>query len=414
MQNTNHANTKTPTLNARLPKFQHLISAIFKNLKYGKLNIVWADGSRDVFTGTETSSHQTEATLLIHDNRFFRRVIQSGSLGFAESYLEGEWTTPNLASLLEIMSRNIHAFENKIGKSKLVKIFQRLVHLLRPNTRKGAKKNIHAHYDLGNDFYELWLDPSMTYSAAYFSNQTMSLEQAQQEKYRNLAKMIDLKPEHHVLEIGCGWGGFAEFAAKEIGCKITGITISKEQLAYAKERMAKHNLTSQVDLQYTDYRDVTQRFDRIVSIEMFEAVGETYWETYFKQIKNCLKTGGKAGLQIITINDEAFKKYRKRADFIQKYIFPGGMLPSVERLQKEFAKANLQLSDKLDLGIDYANTLAQWDVSFHEKWQEIKKLGFDQRFKNMWHYYLAYCEAGFRAKHIDVSQFVIENNASKI
>lgn len=412
MQNTNHANTKTPTLDARLPKFQHLISAIFKNLKYGKINIVWADGGHETFNGSEPLTNDLEATLHIHNNRFFRRVIKSGSLGFAESYMEGEWTTPNLAALLELLSRNIHAFENKIGKSRIIRLLQRLVHVMRPNTRKGAEKNIHAHYDLGNDFYELWLDPSMTYSAAYFSNQNFNLEQAQGEKYRNLAEMIDLKPEHHVLEIGCGWGGFAEFAAREIGCKITGITISKEQLAYAKERMVRQNLTGQVDLQYTDYRDVHERYDRIVSIEMFEAVGETYWETYFKQIKNCLKTGGKAGLQIITINNDAFEKYRKRTDFIQKYIFPGGMLPSTERLQKEFNKANLHLMNKLDLGIDYANTLAKWDTSFHEKWQEIKKLGFDQKFKNLWHYYLAYCEAGFRTKHIDVSQFVLENKSN--
>ena len=248
----------------------------------------------------------------------------------------------------------------------------------------------------------------MTYSSARFSDPAMSLEQAQWEKYRALAKMIGLHKDHHVLEIGCGWGGFAEYAAREIGCKVTGLTISQEQLAYAQKRIANKGLSDRVDLKFMDYRDVKEQFDRIVSIEMFEAVGEKYWPTYFSQIQNCLKPGGQAGLQIITIDDKRFKAYRKRTDFIQKYIFPGGMLPSPEKLNEAFTQAKLKLTGRDDFGVDYADTLAQWCTTFLDKWDDISPLGFDNKFRRMWQFYMAYCEAGFRTSHIDVSQFALK------
>ena len=248
----------------------------------------------------------------------------------------------------------------------------------------------------------------MTYSSALFRDSQQSLRDAQNEKYRALAESAGIGPDHHVLEIGCGWGGFAEFAAREIGCKVTGITISKEQLAFAKNRIALAGLSDKVTFEFRDYRDVAEKYDRIVSIEMFEAVGEAYWPTYFEQVRNLLKTGGKAGLQIITIANERFAGYRKKADFIQRYIFPGGMLPSPERLNAEFDKAGLKLVGQEDFAPDYARTLAQWHQRFIKVWPEVEALGFDKRFRQMWRYYLAYCEAGFSTRSIDVSHFTLQ------
>ena len=409
MQNTQGATEDRLNIQTTTPKLEKFISGLFENLQYGKLRIQWSNGTVREYVGKNASRHAgLESSLVIHDSRFYKRVLSGGTLGFAESYLDGQWSSSNLAKLLEILSLNLHQFEAKIDKNILFKSIQRLIHVLRPNTRRGAQKNIHAHYDLGNDFYSQWLDPSMTYSSARFSNSDMSLEEAQWEKYRALADMIDLRSNHHVLEIGCGWGGFAEFAAREIGCKVTGLTISREQLAYAQNRIAEKELADRVDLKFMDYRDMTEQFDRIVSIEMFEAVGEKYWPTYFNQIHDCLKPGGQAGLQIITIDNKRFAAYRKRTDFIQKYIFPGGMLPSPEKLGRAFTQANLRQFDRHDFGIDYADTLAQWCATFLEKWDDISQLGFDKKFRRMWQFDMAYCEAGFRSGHIDVSQFALK------
>ena len=297
--------------------------------------------------------------------------------------------------------------QEKIGRNRLTHWLNRVIHLLRPNTRKGAKRNIHAHYDLGNEFYALWLDTTMTYSSALFSDSQKSLRDAQNDKYRALAASTDIRPGDHVLEIGCGWGGFAEFAARELDCKVTGITISNEQLTFAKNRIAKAGLEDKVDLRFCDYRDLDSKYDRVVSIEMFEAVGESYWPTYFSKLHDCLKPGGRAGLQIITIAKERFEAYRKKTDFIQRYIFPGGMLPSPERLDTEFAAADLQLLAREDFAADYARTLAEWRLRFLDVWPEVQALGFDTRFRNMWEYYLAYCEAGFATNSIDVSHFTL-------
>jgi cyclopropane-fatty-acyl-phospholipid synthase len=286
-----------------------------------------------------------------------------------------------------------------------------LRHRRRENTRTGSKRNILAHYDLGNRFYEAWLDRSMTYSSAKFDAQVADLESAQQAKYRALAEHLALKPGDHVLEIGCGWGGFAEFAARECGARVTGITISDEQLHYARERMRRAGLESQVEIRSQDYRDVQGQFDKVASIEMFEAVGEKYWPAYFAKIAAVLKPGGRAALQIITIKDELFQHYSGRVDFLQRYIFPGGMLASLERLKEETAKAGLAWRKAEAFGQSYAETLAEWARRFAGKWEDIRALGFDEKFKRLWLFYLGYCEAGFRTGRTNVVQLELTKPA---
>ena len=306
---------------------------------------------------------------------FLNKSVRTGAIGFAEGYLANYWSTPDISDLLEVLNLNLDEMQSHIGKNKIIKFMTRLSHILRPNSRSGSKKNIYEHYDLGNSFYEKWLDPSMTYSSAIFKNKKNSLETAQHEKYKSLAQSIGLKKEHHILEIGCGWGGFAEYAATHIGCRVTGLTISQAQYDYACDRMRKKGLSDRVNIKLQDYRDVQGDFDRIASIEMFEAVGEKYWPTFFTKVSSILKPGGKAGLQIITIDDKKFKTYRKNADFIQKYIFPGGMLPSKDALNDEFNKAHLKLQETVDFRLDYAETLARWRAKFNEQWHEIKLMG---------------------------------------
>ena len=386
-----------------------VIFFMLNRLRHGQLLVTLPDGRQ--FSFGKTVKGQDAAHMIVEKKGFFRRLLRKGSLGFGEAYMDGEWRTPDLAHLLSVLNKNMNHLSQTIDSNRFTAFINRALHLLKPNTRAGSKKNIHAHYDLGNAFYGLWLDPTMTYSSARFSNPQMSLTEAQNEKYRSLAESANIGPNDHVLEVGCGWGGFAEFAASEIGCKVTGITISNEQLSYGQERIAKAGLSDRVDLKFCDYRDVTEKYDRIVSIEMFEAVGESYWPSYFSQLKNCLKSDGKIGLQIITIANERFETYRKSADFIQKYIFPGGMLPSPDKLYQEFNKAGLKLDGQLDFAADYARTLAEWRHKFLEVWPEVENLGFDRRFKNMWEYYFAYCEAGFASKSIDVSHFTLSHKA---
>jgi len=286
-----------------------------------------------------------------------------------------------------------------------------LRHLSNANTKRGARRNILAHYDLGNEFYSAWLDASMTYSSARFDAQVRDLEAGQRAKYKALAEHLELKPDDHVLEIGCGWGGFAEFAAREYGARVTGITISDEQLVYARARMEKAGLADRVEIRRQDYRDVEGQFDKVASIEMFEAVGEKYWPAYFGKIADVLKPGGKAGLQIITIDEKLFEKYRRRADFIQRYVFPGGMLASIGRLQEESAKVGLVWRRAEAFGQSYAETLAEWARRFKAKWSDIRALGFDERFKQLWLFYLSYCEAGFRTGRTNVVQLELAKPA---
>ncbi len=292
------------------------------------------------------------------------------------------------------------------GASRLLTLVQRVRHWLNDNSPKGSRRNISAHYDLGNQFYRHWLDPTMTYSSALFSTGAKDLESAQQAKYRALARDAAIGPDDHVLEIGCGWGGFAEFAAREIGCRVTGLTISREQHDFASARIAAAGLADKVDIQLRDYRDETGRYDRIASIEMFEAVGEKYWPVFFGKLKECLKAGGTAGMQIITINEAAYATYRKRPDFIQRYVFPGGMLPTPAILKSLGAEQGLSFLRERVFAEDYARTLAEWRTRFWASWEKIVPLGFDERFKKLWEFYLHYCEAGFRAEYIDVRQVI--------
>ncbi|WP_369817286.1 class I SAM-dependent methyltransferase [Phenylobacterium sp. Root1277] len=345
-----------------------------------------------------------DGRIVIHDFRFMRRVLAAGDIGFAEGYMAGEWDTPDLSAVLCAVSMNFDRLARFFLGNPLVRAVNFIGHNLHANTRKGSRKNIHAHYDLGNAFYSQWLDRTMTYSSARYERPRQPLEEAQTNKYRSLAQGMELGPNHSVLEIGCGWGGFAEFAAKEVGAKVTGITISQEQFDFAKKRIFEQGLTERAEIRMIDYRDVQGSFDRVASIEMFEAVGERYWPTYFSKIQQVLAPGGRAGLQIITIRDEIFDAYRRRADFIQKYIFPGGMLPSEARLKSETTQAGLNWTGITRFGHDYADTLDEWGKRFEGAWDGIAALGFDERFSKLWRFYLSYCEAGFRTERTNVVQ----------
>ncbi|MBO6680315.1 cyclopropane-fatty-acyl-phospholipid synthase family protein [Parvibaculum sp.] len=389
---------------AGIPRLARMAFRALLNIRRGSLVIVLPDGRRLRFSGSEPGEN---AEMIIRDFGLTRRFVASGDLGAAEAFLDGMWDSPNVTAFLQFFLRNGEALQDKLKGIPGARFVSRLGHLLRRNSKRGSKRNIEYHYDLGNSFYRRWLDPTMTYSSARFEHPGQDLSEAQINKYRSLAERIDLRPEHHLLEIGSGWGGFAEYAASEIGCRVTGITISKEQLAFARERMERKQLSHKVDIRYQDYRDVDEKFDRIASIEMFEAVGEEYWPDYFAKIRQCLKPGGKAGLQIITIADRSFASYRKRADFIQRYIFPGGMLPSPAALRQQVAQAGLTWAGNLEFGLDYAETLKLWRERFRAAWPDINAQGFDERFRRMWEYYLSYCEAGFRAGNIDVTQLTL-------
>lgn len=344
-----------------IPRLVRFAFSILLKIRSGSFIAELPDGRRLRFTGPQPGE---EVTMVIRDYAMAWRFFLKGDLGAAEAFLDGMWDTPSLTGFLSFFERNRDALQNRLKGMPLARIIERLGHLLNANSKSGSKRNIEYHYDLGNSFYTRWLDSSMTYSSARFAHPGQSLQDAQINKYRSLAERIGLKPEHHLLEIGSGWGGFAEYAAGEIGCRVTGITISKEQLAFARERMKNKGLSDRVEIRYQDYRDVSETYDRIASIEMFEAVGEQYWPTYFGKVHDCLKPGGVAGLQIITIDDRTFPTYRRSADFIQRYIFPGGMLPSPSILKNQVAKAGLTWVGNLDFGLDYAETLKQWHDRF--------------------------------------------------
>jgi len=373
-------------------------------LEYGTLSLFLPSGKELQFGNAAPGEPRAEVRL--KSLKPISRLLRGGLIGWAESYMDGEWDSPDIVALVRWALGNEQAMDEVMKGHPILNFFNRLVHLARSNTRKGSRKNIAYHYDLGNDFYQLWLDPSMTYSSALY-DQTDDLQQAQLTKYRRICQMLDIQPGETVLEIGCGWGGFAEVAAAEYGAQVTGITLSKEQLKYAQQRIASAGLAHQADFHLIDYRDVSGQYDHIVSIEMFEAVGQEHWPTYFQQVKNLLKPGSSALLQVITIENERFDAYAKAADFIQKYIFPGGMLPSPEKLEQQVKLANLTLEDQLFFGKDYARTLAEWRHSFLAQWPRIQTQGFDERFRRMWLYYLTYCEGGFTEGSIDVGLFKI-------
>lgn len=394
------------------PKFDHLptikrwLMTALAKIHHGKL-MVYLDGQH-YLCGNEQGIEDTEsfdAMIRIHKPfKMAQRGLLRGDLGFAESYLAGDWSTDDLGALLNLLLRNKESIGEPMTGQQLLRRGANLYHRLRRNSRSGSRKNIQYHYDLGNDFYKEWLDDSMTYSSALFQG-TDDLKQAQQNKYQRILDELGEQANQSILEIGCGWGGFAEMAV-DAGHHVHGITLSSEQLAYAEQRLAPYD--KQARLELLDYRDLTETYDSIVSIEMFEAVGEQYWDTYFEVLERSLKPGGKAVLQIITIDNEHFDNYRNRPDYIQRYIFPGGMLPSPERLQQQIDKTKLVCKNQLSFGKDYARTIAEWDRSFVKALPTLKKLGYDQRFERMWRYYLAYCEAGFEQGRIDVVQLTLE------
>ena len=388
---------------AGLPFFFRVACNAAGSIRYGAVIFTLPDGRELAFLGEQET--ESAAHIIVKDFAFARRTILGGDIGFFESYADGQWETPDLAQCLYVFARNAAHIPDLIAGSAVVGFVNNFRHFLNRNTRHGSRRNIVAHYDLGNSFYERWLDPSMTYSSARFAPAEADLETAQLNKYRSLANRIDLKPDDTVLEIGSGWGGFAEYAARH-GAKVTGLTLSPSQLEYARERIFKAGLSERVEFRLQDYRDVDEKFDKIASIEMFEAVGREYWTTYFDKVRSTLKPGGAAGLQIITIADQFFDHYSRSTDFIQRYVFPGGMLPSPSILKEKISEAGLEWRKHIEFGEDYARTLSQWRQSFLDAWQDIKPMGFDERFKKLWQYYLAYCEAGFRAGTTNVSQIV--------
>ena len=378
---------------------------IVSKLRFGRLNLTMPDGNQYQFEGSEKGP---DADMIIHSHNAIKRMMADGKMGFCEAFMVSEITSQDPAALVELAVMQNDYVEANLKFSFIKTQLRKVMHYRNNNSKTGSRKNISYHYDLGNSFYDKWLDRSMTYSSAYFERETDDLKTAQEAKYRRLAEMVGLKRGDRVLEIGCGWGGFAEFAASHYDVHITGITISQEQYDYAVARIEKAGLSDKVTLKLTDYRDVTEQFDKIVSIEMFEAVGEAYWPTYFSTLSRCLHQGGKAALQVITIDDAIFDDYKREPDFIQQYIFPGGMLPSVPRLDTPLKSAGLKLVEDNGFGLHYARTLKEWRDRFLAAWPEISDTGFDQRFKRMWELYLAYCEGGFRAGSIDVRHMLIE------
>jgi cyclopropane-fatty-acyl-phospholipid synthase len=381
-----------------------------RGVRFGHIRVLLPSGDMIEQAGARPGP---DATIVVKRWRLLRRLLAAGDIGFAEGYLEQDWSTPDLAALLRFGAANVEAFGSAARGHTAVRLANRLRHVLNANTRRGSRRNIEAHYDLGNDFYKAWLDPSMLYSSALYDGQTPSLEAAQRRKLDRIRDKLDLVPGASVLEIGCGWGALAVDLAEQAGARVTGITLSPSQLAWAKDLSARRGLSERVDLQLRDYRDLDGTYDRIVSIEMFEAVGERYWPDYFAALKRSLKPGGRAVLQIISIEQNRFDHYRRKADFIQKYIFPGGFLPSDAAFKAQVERADLRLTDIEHFGRSYARTLAEWRLRFNANWHQLSRLGFDERFHRLWNYYLAYCEAGFEEGKINVGFYTLEHASER-
>jgi cyclopropane-fatty-acyl-phospholipid synthase len=386
------------------PAGARLFLALLSKIRHGHLELITPDGTRMLYG----DAHAPQGAILrLHDWRACQRILQAGDIGFAEAYGAGWADTPDLAALLRLAIRNESALDQMLFGGMLARCWYRLRHWLRPNTRKGSERNIHAHYDIGNDFYALWLDPSWTYSAAIFDGDTtQTLQRAQERKYQRIIDTLGLRPGQRVLEIGCGWGGFAEQAARQ-GIHVHGVTISRAQLEVAQRRIREHGLEQRAQLELRDYRDLDGQYDAVVSIEMFEAVGERYWPEYFGTVAARLAPGGQALVQSITIAERHFERYRSSADFIQQYIFPGGMLPSVERFERHAARAGLAPQEHYAFGPDYAETLRRWNSHYQAARASIAAQGFDQHFMRIWELYFAYCEAAFDEGRTDVVQFLL-------
>jgi len=390
-----------------LPAAARTLARLLRRLQAGVLDVQWPDGSQARF-GTPRAG-EPQAAIRLRDWSVCAAVLKSGDIGFAEAFIDGRWTSPDVVALLKLCLANRDALEAAIFGTWWGRAAYRVKHLLHRNSRRGSRKNIHAHYDIGNPFYRLWLDETMNYSSALFEGDlARPTAEAQRAKVRRALAECGLQPGQRLLEIGCGWGALAEEAAGHFGAQVVGVTLSDEQLSFARERMQRHGLADRVDLRLQDYRDIADEpFDAIASIEMFEAVGREYWGDYFRTLRARLKPGGHACIQSITIRDDLFDRYVRSTDFIQQYIFPGGLLPSAEAFRAEARKAGLEVVNELAFGADYAETLRRWRQDFLARDGQVRQLGFDTRFMRIWEFYLAYCEAAFATGSTNVVQFTL-------
>ncbi len=396
------------SLPASAPAAARAVFRLLQGLKHGSLDVQMPDGSSAHFG--MRSEDGPRAAIRLRNWNVCAAALRSGDIGFAESYIAGDWTTPDLTALLKLFIANRDDVESIVYGSWWGSLLYRVKHLLHRNSKRGSKKNIHAHYDLGNEFYRLWLDPTMNYSSAWFEGDfAKPMPDAQHAKVRRALREAGVKAGDRVLEIGCGWGALAECAAREFGATVTGVTLSREQLAWGQKRLADAGLPG--ELRFQDYRDIADGpFDAVASIEMFEAVGREYWPSFFATVHDQLKPGGKACIQSITIAERYFERYLKSTDFIQQYIFPGGLLPSPGAFREAAAKAGLRVVNELDFGLDYAETLRRWRETFLSEEQRVRRLGFDTRFMRIWEFYLAYCEAAFATGNTSVMQFTLQRD----
>ncbi len=410
MTTTIHPAAAPFTLPREAPAAARAVFRLLRSLRVGVLDVQLPDGELLRFGQPEQEGPRASIRLL--DWEVCRAALKSGDIGFAESWIDGHWTSPDLVSLLKLFIANRDAVEQVIYGTWWGALAYRIKHLLNRNSRHGSRKNIHAHYDIGNPFYRLWLDETMNYSSAWFEGDpTRPMADAQRAKVRRALREVQTQPGQRVLEIGCGWGALAETAAREFGLHVTGVTLSTEQLAFAQERLERQGLAPLSDLRLQDYRDIDDGpFDAVLSIEMFEAVGREYWDGYFRTVHDKLKPGGRACIQSITIRDDLFDRYVKSTDFIQQYIFPGGLLPSPEAFRAEARRAGFRVVNELAFGPDYAETLRRWRLRFLAEQQQVLRLGFDQRFLRIWEFYLAYCEAAFDTGNTDVVQFTLQRD----
>jgi len=392
---------------ARFGLFARAMGAAVASVDIGKITVVLPSGERVEHIGTRPGP---AAAITVHNWRAVRRLATGGDLGFAEAYIDRDWSTPDLQALLELAARNIELLDSRISGHPAVRLLHRFHHALRANNKAGSRKNIAYHYDLGNAFYREWLDTSMTYSSALYTEPTLSLEEAQRAKIERVNELLAIEGGERVLEIGCGWGALAARLG-HAGAYVDGVTLSAAQLDHATKYIQASGLQDAVRLQLKDYRDVTGTYDRIVSIEMLEAVGEAYWPLFFKTLQQRLRVGGHAVLQVITIDESRFAAYRGAADFIQRHVFPGGMLPTKNIIQAQAARAELRLTQCEYFGSDYARTLLEWRKRFRAAWPNISAQGYSETFHRLWDYYLCYCAAGFTAGTIDVGLYVLERPA---
>lgn len=399
MDNTLARELPRPDLHllTRQPRATRLVVDILRGLQGGALALELPDGTRLRLGHGARVAHWR-----VHDHAVFDTLLARGDIGLGESWMDGQWDTEDPTALLTLLAANRDTLGQAVYGRRWRLLGQRIAHLLHANTRRGARRNIEAHYDLGNDFYALWLDPTMSYSAALFAAPDEALEDAQRRKYRRVLQRLGARPGQTILEVGCGWGGFAEVAATEFGCKVLGLTLSPAQLEWARARAERGGWQAMANFELCDYRDVRGQYDHIVSIEMIEAVGERFWPVYFERLAGLLRPGGGCVIQAITIADELFARYRRGTDFIQQYIFPGGMLPSPQAIERQAARAGLAVADDFAFGKDYARTLRHWHETFVARLGEVRAQGYSERFVRMWRFYLSYCEAGFLAGDLDV------------